>query len=187
MSRQIWIVDIQHSSILFKVKHMIISTATGQFQRFGANVATDGEGFENAEIEVEITADSVNTNESYRDEHLRSEALFETEKYPNIRFISTEFTKEDDQNFLLTGNLTIKNITQSMVFPVKFIGIMKYDQQIRAAFEASFVIHRKDFKLIYSPMMETGGMVLADDVHISAHISLVKETNVKDIRPMSFS
>lgn len=175
MSKQIWVVDTQHSSIVFSVRHMAISTATGHFQRFWANIVTEKEEFEHAAIEFVVATDSVNTNEVYRDEHLKSEAFFQTDRHPNIVFTSATFTKDNDRTYTLSGQLKIKDVEQEMTFPVKFLGIIHHDQQVRAAFEAKLVVRRKDFGLTYNPLMETGGMVLADDVHIEAQISLIKQ------------
>ncbi|WP_028298390.1 YceI family protein [Olivibacter sitiensis] len=175
MSQFLWSTDAHHSNIIFHVKHMLISTATGQFKSFSIKASTEDDDFDGTHINAIIAADSVSTNEVYRDEHLKSEAFFASKDYPNILFTSTQFTRKDKDTFQLNGKLTIKDVTKELTFPVQYIGLIAYNDHMRAAFEANFTISRKAFNLTYSPLMETGGMVLADEVSVRAHISLVRQ------------
>src|SRR5215471_2818221 len=107
-----WAIDPAHSEIQFKVKHLLISTVTGSFKSFRGQVTSDGDDFENAEIEFTIDVDSIHTNQEMRDNHLRSGDFFEASVYPTIHFRSTSFKKLQGNEFLLTGELTMKGITK---------------------------------------------------------------------------
>lgn len=114
MSKVIWNIDPLHSEVQFKVKHLVISTVTGSFKSFSGSAVTDGDDFTNAEIELTIDVDSVDTGQPGRDEHLKNGDFFETETYPQFTFKSTSFAKSKGDLYKLTGHLTIKGITKEV-------------------------------------------------------------------------
>lgn len=175
MKKTVWILDEEHSSIDFIVKHMIISTVTGRFKRFEVQAISEGDHFDTGSVESTIYTDDVTTNDDYRDDHLKSEALFDVEKYPEITFKSERFNRLNEETFRLTGTLKIKNIAQTIDIPVNYLGKNKVNDLERSAFESKFIIQRDQFDLSYNPLLERGGMVVGKDISVSAYITLIKK------------
>lgn len=166
-----WAVDSAHSEFLFKVKHMMISTVTGRFERFDATVETSGEDFSGAEISVEVEADSINTNSPDRDNHLKSDDFFNAEKFPVISFRSTAFDGET-----LTGDLTIRDITRQVTLQVESNGtaVDPYGQT-KAGFELTGEINRKEFGLKWDAITEAGSVVVAEKVQLMIHVQFIRQ------------
>jgi len=173
-----WAIDPMHSEVQFKVKHLTISNVTGSFKKFSGTVTTKSEDFENAEIQVSLDVNSISTNQEMRDNHLKGAEFFDTEKYPQINFKSTSFKKSKGEDFLLAGDLTIKGITKQVEVKVVFGGTTKDGQEnLKAGFEVTGVINRKDFGLISNSLTEAGGLVLGEEIKLTANIQLAKEKN----------
>ncbi|MGY6561860.1 MAG: YceI family protein [Luteibaculaceae bacterium] len=171
-----WLVDPTHSEVQFKVKHLVISTVTGNFNSFNAEVETDGEEFEHASISFTADINSIDTNNADRDNHLKSADFFDAEKFPTLSFKSTAFTKKNGTNYTLTGDLTIKETTRTIVLDVDFGGTMKDPYgQFKAGFEITGRINRKEFGLTWSAVTEAGGVVVADEIKLIMNIQLVKQ------------
>ena len=168
-----WAVDPMHSEISFKVKHMMISTVSGQFEKFDVNVETDGEeNFKGAAIKVEIQIDSINTRNSDRDNHLKSDDFFNAEKFPVMTFKSDNFDGEK-----VTGELTIRDVTKKVTMDVDFNGIAVDPYgQTKAGFELTGEINRKEFGLKWDAITEAGSVVVSDKVKMIADIQLVKQS-----------
>lgn len=168
-----WSVDPMHSEISFKVKHMMISTVSGQFNKFSIDATTDKEDdFSNTEVKLEIETSSINTNNKDRDTHLRSDDFFNAEKYPFITFKSKSFDGEK-----LTGDLTIRDVTKEVSFDVDFNGIAVDPYgQTKAGFELSGEINRKEFGLKWDAVTEAGSVVVSDKVKMTGDIQLVKQS-----------
>jgi polyisoprenoid-binding protein YceI len=174
MSNSIWVLDPAHSNITFKVKHLMISNVKGNFNQF--EVAVDGENFDNAKISVNIGVDSINTNNADRDGHLKSPDFFDVTNFPAITFQSQSMTKIDDENYNLNGNLTIKGVTKAIELKAEFGGISKDPWgNEKAAFEISGVISRELFGLTYNAALETGGVLIGNDVKLNAEVQFVKQ------------
>ena len=138
-----WKIDNTHSEITFKVKHMMISTVTGHFENFDATINTNDESFDNASFEFNAKIDSINTKNKDRDTHLKSEDFFNSEKFPEMKFVSKSF---DGQQ--LIGDLTIKDVTKTVKLDVDLNGIAVDPYgQTKAGFEISGEINRKEFNL----------------------------------------
>ncbi len=166
-----WIIDPSHSEIQFKVKHMMISTVTGSFKEFTSEVETSGEDFSTARIRFEASAASIFTNAEQRDDHLKSADFFDSEKYPNLLFISESLKQEDDDEWKLKGNLTIKDVTRPVKFNVEFGGLGKDPWgNTKAGFSLTGKINRKDWGLNWNAALETGGMLVSDEVRIIAEV-----------------
>jgi len=173
-TQTIWKVDPTHSEILFKVRHMVISTVTGRFERFDGTVETEGDRLETARVEFVIDTASVNTGVADRDNHLRSDDFFNAEKYPQIRFVSTAFKKINDQEYELTGNLTIRDVTRPVQLKVEYGGMVKDPWgNTRAGFVVTGKINRKDFGLKWNMLLETGGAVVSDEVQVQCAVEFV--------------
>lgn len=170
-----WGVDPLHSEVQFKIKHLVISTVTGSFNSFsGGAVSTDGE-LEGAAIHFAIDVNSIDTNQSQRDEHLRAGDFFDAASHPQITFQSTSFTKVKGDQYKLVGDLTIKGITKSVEVDAEYGGTAKDAWgNTKIGFEVTGKINRKEFGLTYHAVTETGGLALGDDIKLMANIQLAE-------------
>jgi polyisoprenoid-binding protein YceI len=171
-----WNIDPNHSEVTFKVKHLVISTVTGQFKSFSGTVEAASDDFSDAKIEFAIDLDSIDTRNEQRDGHLKSADFFDVANHPQMTFKSTSVEKVSGSDYKLTGDLTIKGTTKSITLDVEFGGLQNdfYGNTV-AGFELSGKINRQEFGLTWSAVTETGGIVVSDDVKISANIELHKQ------------
>jgi polyisoprenoid-binding protein YceI len=171
-----WVLDPTHSEVHFKVKHLVISTVTGTFKVFNGSFETESEDFSNADIEFSMEAGSIDTNQEQRDAHLRSADFFDAEKYPAITFKSTSFEKEDDDDYKLTGDLTIKGVTKPVSLDVELGGVATdpYGNE-KAGFEITGKISRKEFDLTWSAVTEAGAIVVGDEIKLNINLQFVKQ------------
>ena len=179
MSNIKWALDPTHSEIIFKVKHLMISTVTGQFKSFNASAETETDDF-NTATKIEFTADidSIDTNNEQRNGHLKSADFFDAEKYPQLKFIGKKYEADDNEG-KITGKLTMHGVTKPITLHVEFGGIVKDPYgQTKAGFTVTGKINRKDFGLSWGGVTETGGVVLGDEVKINAEIQLIKKADV---------
>ncbi|MEA5260517.1 YceI family protein [Arcicella aquatica] len=175
MSTTIWAIDPSHSEVQFKVKHLVITTVTGHFKEFSGTVEA-GDDFEDAKISFEAKVDSISTNSEQRDGHLKSADFFEVEKYPTLSFTSTKFTKKDDGEFELVGDLTIKGVTNPVKLSVEYGGTATDPWgNVKAGFELTAKINRKDFGLTWNAPTEAGGVLVSEEVKLIANIQLLKQ------------
>ena len=166
-----WSIDNAHSEIAFKVKHMMISTVTGHFEDFQATAKTDGENFNNATVEFSAKTASVNTKNTDRDTHLKSDDFFNAEKYPEIKFVSKSFDGEK-----LIGDLTIRDVTKEITLDVDFNGIAVDPYgQTKAGFEITGEVNRKDFNLTWNAVTEAGSIVVSDKVKLAIDVQFIKQ------------
>ncbi len=172
-----WIIDPAHSEIQFKVKHMMITTVTGSFKEFSSEVETQGDDFTQAKIKFQAATASVFTNADQRDAHLRSADFFDIEKYPDLKFESTSLEKVDDENFSLNGNLTIKDITKPIKLGVEPGGTGKDPWgNLKAGFSLTGKINRKEWGLNWNTVLESGGVLVSEDVRIFCEVQYVRQT-----------
>lgn len=172
-----WVVDPTHSEVQFKVKHLMITTVTGYFQKFHVEAESENEEFTSAK-NVVFTADvsTINTNNEQRDTHLRSADFFDAENHGQIRFEGTNYEKVSDDNFKLSGNLTIKGKTKPVTVNVEFGGIVVDPYgQTKAGFTVTGKINRKEFGLTWNAVTEAGSVVVSDEIKLLAEIQLVKQ------------
>jgi polyisoprenoid-binding protein YceI len=176
MSTTTWALDPAHSEIQFKVKHMMISTVSGEFVRFDASIETEGDDFTQAQIKFNADVNSVSTKNEQRDGHLKSEDFFDAANHPELTFESTSLNQAGDGQYTLSGNLTIKGVTQPVTLDVEHTGVIKdpYGNN-RAGFEVMGKINRKDFGLTWHQLTETGGLIVSDEVRIFANVEFVKQ------------
>jgi polyisoprenoid-binding protein YceI len=169
-----WTIDSAHSEIQFKVKHLVISTVTGSFTNFTGTVDAP-ENFDTAQIVFEADIDSISTNNEQRDGHLKGADFFDTEKFPKLSFSSINFTK-DGGEYILEGDLTIKGVSRNVKFAVEHNGVTKDPWgNVKAGFELTGKISRKDFGLTWNVLTETGGAVVSDEVKLIASVQLLKQ------------
>ncbi|SIS98268.1 Polyisoprenoid-binding protein YceI [Kaistella chaponensis] len=164
-----WNLDPTHSEITFKVRHMMISNVKGNFNNFTATVETEDDTFKNATVKATLQTDSVDTNNADRDTHLKSAEFFNAEAHPEITFES------DSLNSGITGHLTINGVTKPVQLDVDFGGI-NVDPwgQTKAGFSFEGKISRKDFGLNWNAALETGGVMVSDEVKIAGELQFVK-------------
>jgi polyisoprenoid-binding protein YceI len=171
-----WVLDPSHSEILFKVKHLMITNVKGEFKKFSSVI--DGEDFKNAPINVTIDASSVSTNEDNRDNHLRSADFFDVEKYGQITFEKTSFKPVDGNSYELKGKLTIKGVSKEVKLDVEFGGVNKDPWgNEKAGFSLEGKLNRSDWGLTWNAPLETGGVLVSDEVKISAEVQYVKQVS----------
>jgi polyisoprenoid-binding protein YceI len=175
-----WSLDPLHSEIGFKIKHLMITNVSGNFNKFDINVETNGDDFTTAAITANIDVNSINTNNNQRDEHLRNADFFETAKYPDITFKSTRILKIDDENYQLFGDLTIKETTKPVKLSLEYGGVTKDPYgNFKAGFSLTGKINRHDFGVSFNPVLETGNVALGEDIKINAEIQLVKQLDLQ--------
>src|SRR5690554_1990111 len=171
MKNTTWTLDNAHSEIAFKVKHMMISTVTGHFEDFDASAKTDGDNFEDAHFEFTAKTASINTKNKDRDAHLKSDDFFNSEEYPEMKFVSKSFDGEK-----IVGDLTLRDVTKEIVLDADFNGIVVDPYgQTKAGFEITGQINRKDFNLTWNAVTEAGSMVVSDKVKLVVDIQFTKE------------
>lgn len=175
-SKTTWELDPTHSELTFKVKHLMISNVKGEFRNFNATVESDGQDFSNAKVSAVIDAGSIDTNNADRDKHLKSADFFDAEQHNQITFESTELTKLDEDNYQLKGMLGMKGGKKEIVLDVDFGGFMKdpYGNE-KAGFSISGKINRKDWGLNWNAALETGGVMVSDEVRLNAEVQFVKQ------------
>jgi len=176
MAKLSWQLDPAHSEVQFRVRHLMVSTVTGQFKKFSSTVTTDESGdFKTAEIEFTVEAASIDTGVEMRDNHLHSDDFFNAEKYPELRFKSTGIKALSTDEFQLDGHLTIRDITKPISLHVELGGIAVDPYgNTKAGFEVTGKISRKEFDLKWNALTEAGGAVVADEVKIQANVQYAK-------------
>lgn len=165
-----WNLDPTHSEITFKVKHMMISNVKGNFTSFSAQIEAEDDTFKNAKTTANVQTDSVFTNNTDRDNHLKSAEFFNAEEYPTITFESQALNDE------VTGNLTINGVTKPVTLDVDFGGV-NVDPwgNTKAGFSFEGKISRKDFGLNWNATLEAGGVLVSDEVKIAGELQFVKQ------------
>ena len=176
MAKQTWNLDPTHSELQFKLKHLMISTVTGQFNRFKATVETENDEFTNAKVQFEAETDSISTNNEHRDAHLKNGDFFDAAKYPSIIFESEKMEKVDADEYKLHGTLTMHGISKKIVLNAEFGGITKDPWgNTRSGFSVTGKINRSDFEMSFGSVTEGGGLLLGDEVKIIANVQFVKQ------------
>lgn len=171
-----WAIDPTHSEVQFKIKHLVISTVTGSFKSFEGSVETENDGFEGAKVQFSADIDSIDTNMAQRDAHLKSADFFDAENFPKLSFVSSSFTQKDDENYVLTGDLTLRGVTKSVTLSATYGGQMvDFYGNTKAGFEISGKINRKDFGLNWSAVTEAGGVVVSDEVKLHINVQVAKQ------------
>ena len=164
-----WNLDPSHSEITFKVRHMMISNVKGEFKNFNVDLESEDENFKNVKASASIDTSSISTNNTDRDNHLKSAEFFNAEAHPQITF------ETDSLNDDVTGNLTINGVTKPVKLEVDFGGI-NVDPwgQTKAGFSFEGKINRSDFGLNWNAALEAGGVMVSDEVKIAGELQFVK-------------
>jgi polyisoprenoid-binding protein YceI len=171
-----WAIDPAHTEVLFKVKHLVISTITGKFDKFEGTVYASKEDFSDAEAEFSADVDSINTNQPDRDGHLKTGDFFDAANHPKIYFKSTGIKKKGDNEYVLSGQLTIRGVAKLVDLDVEYGGTTKDPWgNTKAGFELTGKINRREFGLQWSAATEAGGLVVGDEVKLQIGVELVKQ------------
>ena len=178
-----WSIDQSHSEIAFKIKHLMIASVRGTFKKFDASIYTVEQNFNTAQIDLWIDAASISTGDETRDAHLTSEDFLDVKNHKQITFVSDSIEKTDSvSNYDIWGRLTIKGITKKTKLHMQFGGITK-DQlgATKAGFTVAFEINRSEWGLTWNKTLETGGVLLSDEIAISCEIEL-SDIGQKDLK-----
>ena len=171
-----WNLDPTHSEIGFKVKHMMITNVSGSFDKFSIAAETEGNDFSTATIHFNADLNSISTGNADRDNHLKSADFFDMEKYPQLHFASERLERKDETGFTLYGDLTIKGVTKPVVLDVEFGGIGKDPWgNEKAGFTLTGKIRRTDFNLNWNAALETGGVLVSEEVKLFGEVQLIRE------------
>lgn len=176
-SASTWKIDPEHSNIGFKVRHLMVSYVKGSFDKHSGVIEIDDRDLTKSKVDVSIDTRSINTNVQKRDEHLRSPDFFDVAKYPVMTFVSKKVVKAGKERLKVTGNLTLHGVTREVVLDVEGPSKESKDPwgSIRSGATASTKINRKDFGLTWNAALETGGVVVGDEVIINLEVEMVKD------------
>ena len=169
-----WKLDKAHSSITFTVRHMVISEVTGSFKDYTITLKSGKDDFADAVVQSTIKVGSLSTDNTMRDGHLKSDDFFNAEKFPEINFKSTSFEKLGDNKYKITGDLTIRDVTKNVTFDAVLNGTLKTERGVLSAWKATTTINRFDYNLKWSKTLETGGLMVGQDVTITLNLELNK-------------
>lgn len=169
-----WKYDKVHSSVTFSVRHMVISEVPGNFKDFSIALKSEKKDFSDATVEGTIQVASINTDNDNRDKHLKSDDFFNAEKFPEMKFKSTKFEKLDDNKYKITGDFTIRDVTKKVTFDAVLNGTLKTDKGWLSSWKATTTINRFDYNLKWSRTIETGGLIVGQDVTITLNLELNK-------------
>jgi polyisoprenoid-binding protein YceI len=169
-----WKIDSAHSQITFSVRHMMISNAHGRFENFTGEVDFNENDPAKSTVSVEIDTNSINTRDAKRDGHLKSPDFFDTAKFPVATFKSTRVEKINDNHGKIYGTLTIRDVSQDVVLTTEYAGQSKMWGSTSAGFSASTQINRKDFGLNWNQVLESGGILVGEEINLSIELEIVK-------------
>jgi polyisoprenoid-binding protein YceI len=177
-----WRIDTAHSEITFTVRHMMISNVRGQFERFTGTVDFVEENPAQSSVDVQIEAASINTKEEKRDAHLRSNDFLAADQYPYLTFKSKRVEVVDENNGKIHGDLTIRDVTKPVVLDVEYSGMAKSPWgTMSAGFSATTKISRKQWGLEWNAALETGGVLVGDEIKINIELEIVKQPEAEAV------
>lgn len=176
MAKSAWSLDPTHSEVGFKVKHMMFTNVSGKFNSYNVELSNEDDDFTTSEISFSADINSIDTNNADRDNHLKSGDFFDAEKFPNMTFKSTSVLKKSDSEYTVNGDLTIKDVTKPVTLSLEYSGLMKDPWgNTKAGLSIETKINRKDFGLTWNAALETGGVLVGEEVKIFAEIQIVKQ------------
>ena len=180
-SASTWSVDPDHSSVGFTIKHLMVSNVKGNFVKFDGKVDLDDRDISKSAVSARVDVSSINTNVQKRDEHLKSPDFFDADKYPTMSFNSKKWTRGAKGELKIAGDLTIHGVTRPVVLNAKAFSKESKDPwgNIRRATSATTRIRRQDFGLTWNKSLDSGGVLIGDEVDIALEIELVKAQESK--------
>jgi len=172
-AQEVWKLDRSHSSVKFGVDHMVITEVEGQFQEFETELHKKDGKFE--KVVANIKTNSIDTDNEKRDDHLRGDDFFNVEKFPELKFESKKFEDLGNNKYKITGDLTIRDVTKTVVLEAKFNGEVKDPRgNTRVGWKATTAINRFDYNLKWNNVLEAGGLVVGDEVRITLNMQYIK-------------
>ena len=172
-----WVIDAEHSSVQFKVKHLMVSNVKGEFKKFSGALTIDDADITRSKVDVTIDATSIDTGNAKRDEHLRSPDFLDVAKNPTLKFVSTKVAKTGNGTLKVTGTLMLHGVSREVVLDVEGPTSAIKDPwgNTKRGASATTKINRKDFGLTWNKALETGGVVVGDEVAITLEVELLKK------------
>ena len=176
-SQTTWTVDKSHSKVGFSVSHLVITDVDGFFKDYEAQISSNGDDFSTANIELKVNTSSIFTDNEKRDDHLRSDDFFNSEKYPKMTFKGKSMKKVGDKKYKLTGDFTIRDVTKQITLDVTYNGMVKDPWgNTKAGFKITGEIDRFDYNLKWDKAIEAGSLVVGKDVELVIDLQLVKKS-----------
>ncbi|WP_033828962.1 YceI family protein [Bacillus andreraoultii] len=176
MTKEKWVLDSAHSRVDFSVKHMMISKVRGTFHKFDASITADPTDLTTAEIEFTVDLDSIDTHNEDRDTHLKSVDFFNVDAYPKMTFRSKNIEKIGENEYNVTGDVTIRDVTRQETFKVEMVGLSKnpMTQAETVGFSVNGKINRTNYGLTWNAALETGGVLVGEDISITLDLEATK-------------
>ena len=172
----VWTIDPTHSEIGFKVKHMMFTNVSGKFNVFEARIENEDDNFETSKIYFSADVNSIDSGNNDRDNHLRSGDFFDVEQFPKLTFESTSVQKINDGEYKITGDLTLRDVTKSIVLTADYGGLMKDPWgNTKVGLSLNGKINRKEFGLTWNAALESGGVLVGEDIKLVSEIQFIKE------------
>jgi polyisoprenoid-binding protein YceI len=170
-----WRFDPSHTRVGFSARHAMITTVRGAFSDVEGVVRVDAEDLSRSSVTVRLQAASVDTRQAQRDEHLRSADFFDVEQYPEIVFVSSTIDEIEENSYMVVGDLTIRDVTKQVAIPIEMLGVNRDPMgNLRAGFEATRRLNRRDFGLEWNVALDTGGVLVSEKVTLEFEISAIK-------------
>lgn len=173
-AQDLYTIDPNHSNVAFKVRHLV-SKVGGEFTDFEGTITADFNNLDVSGVQFSIQAASLDTRNEDRDGHLRSADFFDVEKFPEITFTSTKVTKIDNDSFAVAGTLTMHGVSKPITLTVDYLGEMAAMGGVRAGYELSTTIDRKDFGVSWNRALDSGGLILGDEVEVNINLEVIKQ------------
>jgi len=175
MAQTTWKADVAHSKVQFSISHMVISEVTGRFKDFDATLIQTNDDLSDSKLSATLKVNSISTDNEKRDGHLKSADFFDAEKFPEITFFSKSFKKLGKDTYKISGDLTMHGSTKPVVLDTKFNGEIKDPWgNMMAGFKATTTVSRKDFGIVYNKALETGGLLIGEDVEVAIIVEMQK-------------
>lgn len=172
---EVYTIDKSHSEASFQVRHIVTNTR-GRFDDFSGTIRMDAAKPESSSVEFTIDAASIDTANADRDKHLKAEDFFWVEKHPEITFKSKSVKKTGESTYAVTGTLTMRGVAREVTLPVTYLGEAKDPWgNVKAGFETSTVLNRKDYGIVWNAALDNGGVVLSDEVKVDINIEALKQ------------
>lgn len=171
-----WSIDPTHSRVGFSSRHAMVTKVRGAFNDVSGTAQLDAEDMSRSKVRVVLSVDSVDTRSPQRDAHLRSADFFDAQQHPSIEFDSTAVDEVDENQFIVTGELTIRGVTRTISVPLELLGVDTDPfGQLRAGLEGSRRIDRKDWGVSWNTPLDSGGVLVSDKITLEFELSLVKD------------
>ncbi|GAA1163369.1 YceI family protein [Ornithinimicrobium humiphilum] len=171
-----WVFDPGHTRVGFSARHAMVTTVRGTFTEVSGIIVVDADDLSASSVRVTLQAASINTNNAQRDEHLRSIDFFHVEQYPEITFVSSTIDEIEQDNFMVVGDLTIRDVTKQVAIPIALLGVQRDPMgHLRAGFEATRRLDRRDFGLHWNMPLDAGGLLVSEKVTLEFEISAIKQ------------